>query len=83
MGHARWWWVWFLKAWATPPARQGDALDDAGEGIAGVNLVLEIDEGLVGDADEGLEDFAEGKDAFADGSPALFARPVGYCLPKR
>ena len=52
-------------------AHVGEALDDAGHGIVGVNFVFEIDEALVVDVDERLEDLAEGHDAFADGDLAF------------
>ena len=54
-------------------AHVGEARDDAGHRVVAVDLVFEIDEAWVVGVDEGLEDFADGHDAVADGDLAFFA----------
>jgi hypothetical protein len=71
----------FLEAEAgDDSAHVGEALDDSGHRVVGVDLVLEVDVAFVADVDESAEDGRDRHDAVAYSDLAFFDLTVGEVL---
>ena len=61
-------------------AHVGEAFDDAGHGVVGVDLVFEVDVAGIVNLHERLEDGADRHDAFSDGDLRFLGSSVGEVL---